>query len=522
MAFLRPKRQHPLPVWHGAPPPGSLAVAAEPVATPGPSVPGTLLALFSLVATATLLPDGKTSQMANFAAWGCSVGLAFALGADARRGVQNLLRADVLALVALYFLTLFEFLFPRPDADVLDPLSTRHAILACLCGLAGVLVGRHIKLGGQRTLRDLLSRSVPNRWLFYIFSGCLFLGHLAMLLAVDFDFFKMVDAFMLPRFAQPWTRSRLGDWKALINELSMLLFLVPPIAGIVLARRKQFAAPQVWFASAGLAFELFYGFSSGTRNLFIGFLLTFLIGYVFALPRGHRRELILVTSLCTIAALIATVLMLQFRSIGLKDWVQGKRIPHGLEDTPMHVDMNLLVIGQIVQVFPKYHPFLGLEVPYLAIIRPIPRAIWPEKPEGMSATIEDVAGADEGAWTVAASFVGEAYIAGGFPIVVLTGLIFGAFTAWWSRLASPQNSSLGILIYASGFFAAAISMRSLFVFTTALLPTLAAIFGARFLVNQMRERAALWLRRQANARQAQPVPPPRPRTQRTGRPGPKS
>ena len=507
MAFTRPKRQHPLPAWHGAPPPGNAGTSVELEALAGPYGDGTALALFAILATAVLLTGNTTSEMANFAAWGTSVGLACTILADLRGGVRNLLRADVLALVALYFLTFFEFLFPRPDANVLDVASTRTAILACLCGLAGVLLGRHVKIGGHHMLRDLLSRPIPSGWLFIIFGGCLVLGHLAMLMAVDFDFFKMIDAFTLPRFAQPWTRSRLGDWKALINELSMLLYLVPPIAGIVFARRRQFSKAQRAFVFAGFAFEMFYGFSSGTRNLFIGFLITFLIGYVFALPRGNRRELTLVTTICIAAGLLAAIFMLQFRSVGLKDWMKGKRIPHGLEDTPVHVDMNLIVIGQIVQIFPRYQPYLGFEVPYLAIIRPIPRAIWPGKPEGMSVTMEDVSGADESAWTVAASFVGESYIAGGFPIVFVTGAVFGMFSLWWSRLASPHNTPIGILIYASGFFAAAISMRSLFVFTTALLPTLAAIFGARLLVNHLRLRAAKWLRRPAGASIPQRVPP---------------
>jgi hypothetical protein len=111
----------------------------------------------------------------------------------------------------------------------------------------------------------------------------------------------------------------------------------------------------------------------------------------------------------------------------------------------------------------------------------------------MSVSLETSAGAEE-EWTVAASFVGEAYVAGGIPVVILTGVFFGMFTAWWSRLASPKNSSIGILIYATGFFAAAISMRSLFAFTTALLPTLAAIFAARALAKHLHARALRWLR----------------------------
>ncbi len=59
--------------------------------------------------------------------------------------------------------------------------------------------------------------------------------------------------------------------------------------------------------------------------------------------------------------------------------------------------------------------------------------------------------------------------------VFIAGIFFGVITGWWSHLSSARNSELGILIYASGFLAAVISMRSIFVFTTAMLPTLLAI-----------------------------------------------
>jgi uncharacterized membrane protein (UPF0136 family) len=113
--------------------------------------------------------------------------------------------------------------------------------------------------------------------------------------------------------------------------------------------------------------------------------------------------------------------------------------------------------------------------------------------------------------TIAASFAGEAYMAGGWAAVFVAGIFFGALTGWWSYLASPRNSELGILIYASGFFAAIISMRSLYVFTTALLPTIAALMITTFALRQLASRAQQWLVRPAH-RPAQPRPfrPPRP------------
>jgi hypothetical protein len=131
----------------------------------------------------------------------------------------------------------------------------------------------------------------------------------------------------------------------------------------------------------------------------------------------------------------------------------------------------------------------------------------------MSTTIEEVVGAE--GWTVSATFAGEAYMSGGFIAIGLIALGFGALTGWWSHLASAQNSELGILIYSSGFFATVISMRSLLVFTTALLPTVAALiigtYAVRLLAAQAQRLLALAnLRSRAQKRMGIPPRPQRP------------
>jgi hypothetical protein len=94
-------------------------------------------------------------------------------------------------------------------------------------------------------------------------------------------------------------------------------------------------------------------------------------------------------------------------------------------------------------------------------------------------------------------------------VVLLTGVFFGFICTWWSHLASPKNSEIGVLIYASGFVAVAISMRSLFVFTTALLPTIIAALGGRWLVNRMKMQAGHQIARQRMAQRFKTARRPR-------------
>jgi hypothetical protein len=75
--------------------------------------------------------------------------------------------------------------------------------------------------------------------------------------------------------------------------------------------------------------------------------------------------------------------------------------------------------------------------------------------------------------TISSTFVGESYMMGGYPAVLMVGLLFGWLAGWWDRIGRGLSSNLGIIIYASGFLAAVGSMRSFLFTTTSLLPTFA-------------------------------------------------
>src|SRR5690606_23613791 len=137
----------------------------------------------------------------------------------------------------------------------------------------------------------------PRHIIIILFTACFVLGFINMLMAVDFDVGLMIDYFMAPRFSQPWGRGRFGDWRALFYELSMVLYLVPPIAGVVLAGRRRYSGLQVTYVALAFAFTLFYGFTSGTRNIFATFLATFLVAFAFAAGRERRKEVMVVISI---------------------------------------------------------------------------------------------------------------------------------------------------------------------------------------------------------------------------------
>ncbi len=474
---------------NAASPPNSRALQAAPLAhsegeTPRPSWAATGTALFGVTATAVLSSGQLPSQLAHQAALGVLLSLVASLCIEARAGLRNVIRADLLAIVAFYYLTLFEFLFRQPVFDTSTSLgAASSALLAVYLGFASLLIARHVPRPKRLPFARYLQAEMSIGKLLLLFWVAVILGYFYMLACSEWNPLTMLAAMAGPRFSQPWSRGQLGDWRSIFTELSLLLYLIPALAGVVLARPERYRLHHLLPILILLLVTLYQGFATGTRNIFGAYLVNFLVGFAFA-SSVRRRNRVLALSLVTAAAMgMATYVMLQFREWGLRNWLRGDYTrTSNLQSDYVFVDYNLLTIATMTNYYPKRHPFLGMEIPYLAIIRPIPRFLWPGKPTGMSQSIEQIMGYDEGV-TISATFVGEAYISGGYWAIVFVGLILGAINGWWSLMASARNSELGILVYASGFFSAVITMRSLFAFTTAVLPTLVCLLVVILLVS---------------------------------------
>src|ERR1700677_3183307 len=79
------------------------------------------------------------SHLAHYAAAGVGLSLLASIYMDSKQGLLNLVRPDLMAIFALYFLTLFEFLFKQEHYDtVADLYHTRQAIIACVIGFSGM------------------------------------------------------------------------------------------------------------------------------------------------------------------------------------------------------------------------------------------------------------------------------------------------------------------------------------------------------------------------------------------------
>ena len=425
----------------------------------------TIIIFVGMVVTSMLLPSESAEDVFRVAAYGVGLVLVAAAIIEGRNGIRFLIRVDLLLLFALYGLTLTEFLFGQPTVDrMVTPEAAINGAYAVLVGFAGLAIGRlFVPMQSAAAIRnagELRASSV-----FGVFVVLTVLGYLHIFLAVDFNIFEAARQMLLPRFSQSWSRGQLGDAAALLFEVGALINLIPPISGLIFANAKQYSTAQKILVAIVLAFTAYYGFSSGTRNVLVTYILTFTGVYLITKPQLSRRHALMFATVMAVLLLVGITLMLQFRTVGL-----GRLSSTEAPDS-FYVDLNIVNISHLTEKFPDVYSYLGFEIPFNALIRPVPRVLWPDKPIGLSMPIEAALGVE--GLTLSCTYVGEAYMSGGLVAVLIASLMFGAAAEIWNRVGFSSSQPFIKIVYVSGFLCAAIAMRSMLSMVPLMLPTIA-------------------------------------------------
>ncbi|MFT5471448.1 MAG: oligosaccharide repeat unit polymerase [Verrucomicrobiales bacterium] len=411
-------------------------------------------------------------------------------------GLRRMIRIDAAALAAFYLLTLAEFLITQPALDVQVSSSAVETGLALvILGMAALTIGRSLVPFNPHRKSNSSLPELTQTEIFAMTILCFIIGHLHMVIAVGFSPIALFRELTDPRFAQDWARGQVGSWSALLYELNLLTYLIPPAGAMLLSRWKTL--PLIWMPVllAMLAFVFFSGFSQGSRYVFAVHLITFSAALLLSMKRLTLNKVILLVTPALTILIAASFFTLEFRRIGLREYVS--RILSGTQienverelsvgsNLEFMVDNNLRAISALSEYFPKRHDYLGSEVVIHGLVHPIPRALWPGKPEKLTIMLEEVLGI-QGA-TIAATFVGEGYMAGGLFGVIAFGLVLGFFCGAWNRLGEVTGNQTLLLLYVAGFFWATVAMRSSMWVTVSALPCLALYVYARFVIPILRK-----------------------------------
>jgi hypothetical protein len=464
----------------------------KPSSSIGPTAHGTLCVVGACVVGYFLsLQLGQPSEIARMVSIALLLGIAGSFLLDWRKGLRNLIRVDVFAFLAFYFLTFFEFLFPQGRFDFMvipeDVVEAMHLLIA---GLLAMAIGRHLSIFPKGILDRVAQVEMRSGDFLVVFFLAAILNFFPSLMVVNYNPFAWFEQTLLPRFSRVGGRGQLGGLSTLVNELQLLGYIVPPLAGLIMARAKEYKVLTLVMVGLVLLLLWYSAFSSGTRNIFAVQVAGFFAGF-FLMQRRLRLKIIIPTIL--VVGVLFVVLadhMLAFRNMGLGQYVEGgyykpeykefqqEYLGDGLsfaEETEegYFVDYNLWSLSLLVSAFPEAHDFIGWNMPFVALTKPVPRALWPGKPVDFEVGLEEAAGIEQ--MTIAVTWVGEAFIAGGLVWTIGIGLLIGAFCGYWNHLARYLHSPFALIVFASGFYATLLLMRSLIFFTTALLPSMALI-----------------------------------------------
>ena len=363
----------------------------------------TVVFVFGLLCTALSMPSAGARETFTYAANGTALALFFSLAIELKAGLRAMLRTDIVMLLTLFGLTFIEFLVPQKEMFdfTVSPQGAVDGSVAVLIGFIGIAIGRHFFHSVPSAGRKGRKLDLSPKTMLRLYLLAFLLGFLHIFLAVNFDVFEAIRQMALPRFWQAWGRGRLGGWSDLLVEVGALIYLIPPLAGCIYAQAARYSALQKFGVAVIFIFTLYFGFAGGTRNVFGIYMITFCGAYLALQPKITLRALLTFVAPLGFITLVAMYFMLEFRTQGLGNFSLSEHEFNGV-----FVDSNMVVISNLTEVFPRVHSYLGLEIPFTAIIRPIPRALWPDKPEGLSVGMEDALGTG-GGMTLASTFVGE-------------------------------------------------------------------------------------------------------------------
>ncbi|MEO5705956.1 MAG: O-antigen polymerase [Alteraurantiacibacter sp.] len=416
----------------------------------------------------------------------CAIWLGLSLGVSllvqARGNLRRLIRADVVVMCSLYFLTFAEFLNPR--VRVLYSLVTDEAVNSSwlvILTMVSIALGRHVALPFGRKPFNLPSLSLQG--MFGVALVCFFLGYLWPLITVNFNPVSLVTEALGPRFTQPWQRERVGGWSSFLTELSLLHYAFAALMGVILSERRQLPLLGKLGLVALALFMMFMDFAGGTRYILMVKLGLMVSGYVAGTRKIHTVKIWLVAGLGLVMMWAITGEMLRLREQGISGYISGGDQQVVEQENYFMVDNNMITIARTLAVFPDTYPYPGSKVLMTALTKWIPRALWPDKPEDWGTSLEEAFGLD-GSYTLAVTLTGEAYLISGWLSVALIGLLIGVICAMWNRLGERLRTNLDLFVYISGFFAAALCMRSLQFVTVAMLPTILILLFGKMLASQ--------------------------------------
>jgi hypothetical protein len=265
---------------------------------------------------------------------------------------------------------------------------------------------------------------------------------------------EMLTFLNVGRWSGPWSHAP-GDWTAFIDHMEYFGFLLPALLVALAGRLGWLNIRTLVIGLLSLFFALFVAQGGGRRYVGVFFGIA-LIQWLLSRRRFKTRNVVIAAG--AVASLLSLMqLILIYRNTGLAAALDGDSSgPPGLGY--IHVDDNFYRLTQTLRLIPGTYPHTGVDYFVYIMARPIPRVLWPRKP--LNPGFELAAAVGMTGVSLSSSVIGELYVAGGFPALLVGGWLLGRFGSVGKRLL--RRKSLGArIIYSAWMMALFVGMRSL-------------------------------------------------------------
>lgn len=281
---------------------------------------------------------------------------------------------------------------------------------------------------------------------------CFVLGMVNFAYAVDFDIPVMFSYLGANRFSAPWARGQFGGWGAFLDQMPYFGYVLPALTALLIA--KQGLMRPTTFIAIGCSVIMLLFLSQGGGRRLIGVTCgAALLAWIQAHP-GLRLKNIVIVGVGAIALAWASQYLLNIRTVGVEVFRE-----RGSEYDYLHIDDNFLRLAQVFELVPEDHPHVGIGMVYFAIVRPIPRVIWPNKPVDSGFDLASAVGLR--GVSLSSTIISEWYLGWGWPAIVVGGWIHGRLAKAANTLRETGNASSNPIVYALAVMVLLAGMRSM-------------------------------------------------------------
>jgi oligosaccharide repeat unit polymerase len=410
--------------------------------------------LATVIATVALFPDQPSPAGAlMLPAAVLTLGLMLVPAIRAATGSPETTNAENFVMLGFVFWLLLDLLQGAYDLRDASKEGLRNALATIGVSAACVWIGLlGTPWNAPQWLVRVTNRPLEVQTINRLIPICFVLGMLNFAYAVDFNIPEMFSYLGANRWAAPWARGSLGGWGSFIDQMPYFGYVLPALTALLIAKQGLARVSSLFGVFCSVIMLLFLAQGGGRRLIGVTVGAALLV-WIQSNP-GLRLKNIVIIAATMIALSWASQFILNIRTRGIDVFMV-----RGSEYDYLHIDDNFLRLAQILDIVPKDHPYVGVGQIYFALVRPIPRVFWPNKPVDSGFDLSKQVGMK--GVSLSSSIIGEWWISWGWPAVIFGGWLYGRLAKAANTLREHGKAANNPIVYGLAAMVLVAGMRSM-------------------------------------------------------------